>query len=58
MRIGQSHRDVAVVLLGSFSRWVNHLEDEDMLKERTKKILKALSNLVPLGQYLIITIIS
>ncbi|KAG6900912.1 hypothetical protein C0993_004349 [Termitomyces sp. T159_Od127] len=42
MRIGQSHRDVAIVLLGAFSRYVNHLSDEDILKPRTKMILKAL----------------
>ncbi|KAG6918932.1 hypothetical protein DXG01_010587 [Tephrocybe rancida] len=42
MRIGQSHRDVAIVLLGAFSRYINHLSDEDILKPRTKMILKAL----------------
>ncbi|RDB22675.1 hypothetical protein Hypma_010292 [Hypsizygus marmoreus] len=40
MRIG--HRDVAIVLLGAFSRWVNHLSDEDIPKPKTKMILKAL----------------
>jgi hypothetical protein len=43
MRIGQSHRDVAIILLGAFSRWINHLDDDDILKPRTKVILKALS---------------
>jgi len=42
MRIGQSHRDVAILLLGAFSRFVNHLGDEDIPKPQTKKILKAL----------------
>ncbi|GLB33719.1 hypothetical protein LshimejAT787_0106030 [Lyophyllum shimeji] len=42
MRIGQSHRDVAILLLGAFSRWINHLSDEDVPKPRTKVILKAL----------------
>ncbi|KAG6855113.1 hypothetical protein C0991_006042 [Blastosporella zonata] len=42
MRIGQSHRDVAIVLLGAFSRYINHLSDEDIVKPRTKMILKAL----------------
>jgi len=42
MRLGQSHRDVAVVLLGAFSRWVNHLEDDEMENPRTKMVLKAL----------------
>ncbi|KAG6837556.1 hypothetical protein H0H93_007737 [Arthromyces matolae] len=42
MRIGQSHRDVAIVLLGAFSRYINHLSDEDIQKPRTKMILKAL----------------
>ncbi|TFK75993.1 hypothetical protein BDN72DRAFT_360057 [Pluteus cervinus] len=42
MRIGQSHREVAIVLLGAFSRYINHLDDEDMSKPKTKTILKAL----------------
>ncbi|KAG5644064.1 hypothetical protein DXG03_009154 [Asterophora parasitica] len=42
MRIGQSHRDVAILLLGAFSRYINHLSDEDIPKQRTKMILKAL----------------
>ena len=42
MRIGQSHRDVAILLIGAFSRYVNHLEDDEMDKPRTKTILKAL----------------
>lgn len=42
MRIGQSHRDVAIVLLGAFSRYINHLSDEDIPKPRTKTLLKAL----------------
>ena len=43
MRIGQSHREVAIVLLGAFSRWINHLEDSDMKKPETRPLLKALS---------------
>ncbi|KAG8955727.1 hypothetical protein FRC04_007718 [Tulasnella sp. 424] len=42
MRIGQSHRDVAIVLIGAMSRYVNNLEDEDMDKPKTKAMLKAL----------------
>jgi hypothetical protein len=42
MRIGQSHRDVAIILLGAFSRWINHLDDDDIPKPRTKVVLKAL----------------
>jgi hypothetical protein len=42
MRIGEGHRDVAIILVGALSRWVNHLEDEDMDKPRTKVLLKAL----------------
>ncbi|KAF8351539.1 hypothetical protein F5887DRAFT_1058387 [Amanita rubescens] len=42
MRIGQSHRDVAIVLLGAFSRYINHLQDEDIPKPQTKAILRAL----------------
>lgn len=42
MRIGQSHRDVAILLLGAFSRWINHLEDNEINLPRTRVILKAL----------------
>jgi len=42
MRIGRSHRDVAILLVGALSRYVNHLEDEDVQKPRTKTMLKAL----------------
>lgn len=42
MRIGQSHRDVAIILLGSFSRYVNHLQDDEVGLPQTKKLLKAL----------------
>lgn len=42
MRIGQSHRDVAILLLGAFSRWINHLEDSEMQLPKTKVTLKAL----------------
>ncbi|KZW03984.1 hypothetical protein EXIGLDRAFT_10097 [Exidia glandulosa HHB12029] len=42
LRIGQSHRDVAIILVGAFSRWINHLEDEDFKQTRTRDLLKAL----------------
>jgi hypothetical protein len=42
MRIGQSHREVAIVLLGAFSRYVNYLQDDEIALPHTKKILKAL----------------
>lgn len=42
MRIGKSHRDVQIILLGAFSRWVNKLEDEDMSNKLTRNLLKAL----------------
>ena len=50
MRIGQSHRDVAIILLGAFSRYINHLQDEDIPKPQTKTILRALRTIVSLGQ--------
>jgi len=40
MRIG--HKDVAIILLGAFSRWVNHLEDDDVQKPQIQTLLKAL----------------
>ncbi|TFY77297.1 hypothetical protein EWM64_g6717 [Hericium alpestre] len=42
MRIGKTHRDVAIILVGAFSRYVNHLEDADIGRTQTKVILKAL----------------
>ncbi|KAH8118437.1 hypothetical protein DFH11DRAFT_1686607 [Phellopilus nigrolimitatus] len=42
MRIGESHRDISIILLGAMSKWVNHLEDSDMADKRTKPLLKAL----------------
>lgn len=43
MRIGQSHSDVAILLLGAFSRWINHLDDNEVQLPKTRVILKALS---------------
>ena len=43
MRIGQSHRDIAILLLGAFSRWINHLDDSEIKLSKTRVILKALS---------------
>ena len=40
MRIG--HQDVAIVLLGAFSRYINNLQDDEMSLPRTKTRLKAL----------------
>ncbi|KAK0453581.1 hypothetical protein EV421DRAFT_1765080 [Armillaria borealis] len=42
MRIGQSHKEVAIILLGAFSRWVNHLDEASIQKPKTKALLKAL----------------
>lgn len=42
IRIGASHKEVAIILTGAMSRFVNHLEDEDMDKPATKTLLKAL----------------
>ncbi|KAM6495962.1 hypothetical protein JOM56_008668 [Amanita muscaria] len=42
MRIGQSHREVAIILLGAFSRYINNLQDGDIPKPQTKAILRAL----------------
>ncbi|KAF5369836.1 hypothetical protein D9758_001133 [Tetrapyrgos nigripes] len=42
MRIGKSHNDVAIILLGAFSRYINHLTDEDVKKPGTRAFLKAL----------------
>ncbi|KAI0721908.1 hypothetical protein C8T65DRAFT_565432 [Cerioporus squamosus] len=36
------HTDMAIILLGAFSRYINHLQDEDLQKPETKKLLKIL----------------
>jgi hypothetical protein len=40
IRLG--HKDVSIVLLGAFSGWINHLEDEEIGKSSTITLLKAL----------------
>lgn len=40
IRIG--NKEVAIVLLGAFSRYINHLDDADVLKPQTQSHLKAL----------------
>lgn len=42
MRIGKSHQDVAIILLGAFSRYINNLQDEEFSQPRTRMLLKAL----------------
>lgn len=42
IRIGKSHQDVAIILLGAFSRYVNNLQDDEINLPRTKMLLKAL----------------
>ena len=40
--IRTGNQDVAIVLLGAFSRWINHLEDVDIWKPQTQSYLKTL----------------
>ncbi|KAF8165428.1 hypothetical protein B0H34DRAFT_689148 [Crassisporium funariophilum] len=40
--IRTGNKDVAIVLLGAFSRWVNYLEDGDIRQPQTQSYLKAL----------------
>jgi len=40
--IRTGNKDVAIVLLGAFSRWVNYLEDTDIRKPQNQTYLKAL----------------
>ncbi|KAI0284950.1 hypothetical protein BGY98DRAFT_1146873 [Russula aff. rugulosa BPL654] len=42
MRIGRSHHDVAITLLGAFSRYINHLEEADFVKQETRPLLVSL----------------
>lgn len=46
-RIGKTHRDIVILLIGALSRYVNYLDDEDFEKKETKATLKALSKLLP-----------
>jgi len=40
--IRTGNKDVAIVLLGAFSRWINYLEDADIRKAQTQSYLKTL----------------
>lgn len=40
--IRTGNKDVAIVLLGAFSRWINYLEDADIQKPQTQSYLKTL----------------
>ncbi|KAH9977971.1 hypothetical protein BGW80DRAFT_1456104 [Lactifluus volemus] len=42
MRIGKSHHDVAITLVGAFSRYINRLEEEDFAKKETRSLLVSL----------------
>lgn len=42
MRIGKSHSDVTIILLGALSKWVNTLPDDQVNLPRTKVLLRAL----------------
>ncbi|KAH9179890.1 hypothetical protein EDB89DRAFT_2147021 [Lactarius sanguifluus] len=42
MRIGRSHHDVAITLIGAFSRYINHLEEVDFAKRETRSLLVSL----------------
>ncbi|BEJ11199.1 hypothetical protein CspHIS471_0106210 [Cutaneotrichosporon sp. HIS471] len=41
-RIGPSHRDVLILIVGAFSRYVNHLDEEDFKKKEVQNMLKML----------------
>lgn len=41
-RIGPTHRDVVILLVGAFSRYVNNLDEDDFKKKETLNTLKAL----------------
>ncbi|KAI0307340.1 hypothetical protein B0F90DRAFT_1932148 [Multifurca ochricompacta] len=42
MHIGKSHHDVAIILLGAFSRYINHLDEMDFAKKETRSLLVSL----------------
>ncbi|KAF8268239.1 hypothetical protein EI94DRAFT_1195765 [Lactarius quietus] len=42
MRIGRSHHDVAIILIGAFSRYINNLEEVDFAKKETRSLLVSL----------------
>ncbi|KAF7795864.1 hypothetical protein EIP86_007031 [Pleurotus ostreatoroseus] len=55
MRIG--HQDIAIILLGAFSRYINNLQDDEMALPRTKTRLKALREYwVPFVSHSLLTV--
>ncbi|TRM67992.1 hypothetical protein BD626DRAFT_424541 [Schizophyllum amplum] len=42
LRIGASHRSIALLLVGAFSRYINNLEEQEMAKQGVRGVLKAL----------------
>jgi len=42
MRIGKSHHDVAITLIGAYSRYINRLEEGDFTKPETRSLLVSL----------------
>jgi hypothetical protein len=44
--MGQSHYDVAITLIGAFSRYINNLEEGDFVKQETKSLLVSLRECV------------
>lgn len=42
MRIGETHSDVTIILLGALSKWVNTLPDEEAKLPKTQVLLRAL----------------
>ncbi|KAI0069088.1 hypothetical protein BV25DRAFT_1910794 [Artomyces pyxidatus] len=42
MRIGDSHKDIAIILLGTYSRFVNNLEDEDFQRPENAATIRLL----------------
>lgn len=47
-RIGPGHRDIVILLIGAFSRFVNQLEEKDFDNKETRNTLKALRSNVSL----------
>lgn len=42
MKLGQTHRDITILIVGALSRWVNRLTDAEVTEKKNRSLLKAL----------------
>ena len=42
MKLGESHRQITILILGALSRWANRLTEADLADKANKNLLKSL----------------